>query len=349
MSAAAATAPAPSSGKPAARILKGPDKVAALLMTMAKPLVSRLLTHFEPSDIRRITRAVAELRPVQPQQLQNLIEDFADQFAAGASLIGAASEVERMLDGVLPRNEIDQIMADLLGNADRSIWERISTVSDSMLASYIQKEHPQTAAVILSKVKPACAAKVMGHLPSEFRNGLMRRMLTLKPIVDEAMRILERTLHEEFMMNFSRNVGADSHGRIADIINKMERDQMEDVLESLAQSRPKSAEILKSLLFTFDDIAKLTPKARTTLFDQVPTDKVVMSLRGTDPEFRDIILQALSARVRRMVEQELNDGQSVSAREVVEARRTITDLALDMAGRGEIELNSETDEEAFIR
>lgn len=334
---------------PANRPLRGPDRVAALLMTMAKPMVQRLLRHFEPEDIRRITRSVAELRPVPQQQIQILIEDFADQFAAGASLIGAASEVERLLDGVLPREEIDKIMADLLGNADRSIWERISTVSEATLASYMLKEHPQTAAVILSKVKPSCAAKVMGNLPREFRDGVMRRMLTLKPIVDESMRILERTLHEEFMVNFSRAVGADSHGRIADIINKMERNQMEEVLESLGQSRPKSAEILKGLLFTFDDIIKLTPKARTTLFDQVPNDKVVMALRGTDAQFRDTILQALSSRVRRMVEQELNDGQAMAAKDVIEARRTITDLALEMAGRGEIELNSETDDDAYIR
>src|SRR5690606_27581298 len=128
-----------------------------------------------------------------------------------------------------------------------------------------------------------------------------------------------------------------------------DREQMEDVLGNLATSRPKSAEILKSLLFTFDDIIKLSPKARTTLFDQVPNDKVVMSLRGTDAEFRDTILQALSSRVRRMVEQELNDGRAVPARDVTDARRFIADLALEMAGRGDIELNSESDEDVYFR
>src|SRR5690606_8907963 len=160
----------------------------------------------------------------------------------------------------------------------------------------IIKEHPQTGALILSKVKPSCAAKVMGHLPQDLRNQLMRRMLTFKPIVDETMRIIEETIHEDFMINFSRNAGADTHAKMADIINKMERDHMEDVLQSLADSRPKSAEILKSLLFTFDDIIKLLPKARTTLFDQVPNDKVVMALKGTTPEFRDVILTSLASR-----------------------------------------------------
>ena len=78
-------------------------------------------------------------------------------------------------------------MSDLLGNSSRSVWDRVSSVSENSLASYLSKEHPQTAALILSKVKPACAAKVMSQLPSSLRNELMRRVLSLKPIVDDAI------------------------------------------------------------------------------------------------------------------------------------------------------------------
>jgi flagellar motor switch protein FliG len=135
---------------------------------------------------------------------------------------------------------------------------------------------------------------------------------------------------------------------MADIINKMERDHMEDVLASLAEARPKSAEILKGLLFTFDDIVKLTPRDRTTMFDQISPDLVVLALKGTTDEFRGIVLSALSSRVRRMVEHELNGKDPVPQRDVVEARRAITDLALDMAARGEIVINSENEDEATI-
>ncbi|OYX21154.1 MAG: hypothetical protein B7Z09_00910 [Brevundimonas diminuta] len=220
---------------------------------------------------------------------------------------------------------------------------------ENTLATYIMKEHPQTAALMLSKVKPACAAKVLSFMPEDRRNGILRRMLTFKPIVDSTMQVIEKTIHEDFMMNFSRNAGADPHARMADIINKMERDDMEIVLTSLAHTRPKSAEILKGLLFTFDDIIKLTPKARTSLFDQVPNDKLVLALKGTDKDFREIILQSLGARIRRMVEQELGGSEPSAARDVAEARRTITDLALDMAGRGEIELNTGAEEDAYVR
>lgn len=340
---------AATSTKPAARPLEGSSRAAALLMAMGKPVAARVMKHFDPEEIKLITRAVAELKAVPAPQIETIIEDFASQFAGGALLIGTTGEVEKMLEGVLPPEQIGEIMADVLGNASRSVWDRISNVSESLIAAYLMKEHPQTAALILSKVKPSCAAKVMGHMPPELRNKLMRRMLTLKPMVDETMRIIEHVVHEDFVMNFSRNMGADSHAKMADIINKMERDHMEDVLNSLAESRPKSAEILKGLLFTFDDIVKLTPKARSALFDKVPNDKTVMALKGTEAEFREVILQSLSTRVRRMVEQELNSSEPAPQREVTEARRVITDLALDMAGKGEIALNSESEEDAYVR
>jgi len=333
----------------AARPLHGPDRVAALLMAMGRPVAARMMKQFQPDEIRTITRAIAEMRPVTTAQVELAIEEFATQFVAGANVVGSAGEVERMLDGVLPPEQISAIMNDVLGSTNTSIWDRISGVPESTIAAYVMKEHPQIAALILSKVKPSCAAKVLGHLPEEMRNGVMRRMLGFKTIVDETMRIIENTIHEDFMVNLARNAGGDTHARIADIINKMERDDMENVLSSLAATRPKSAEILKGLLFTFDDLINLPPRARTALFDLVPNDRTVMALKGTEPAFREVILQALGSRVRRMVEQELSSSEPASHRDVHEARRVITDLALEMAGRGEIELNSGGEDEAYVR
>ena len=330
------------------KVLKGPERVATLLFAMGKPAASRILKHFSEEEIRLVTKSAAQLGPVSPTQIEQLVEEFASNFSDGADLVGGAAHIEKLLTGILSPEQIANIMSEVVGSANKSIWERISTVSESAIASYLMKEHPQTAALILSKVKPSCAAKVMTQLPQPLRNNLMRRMLSMKPIVDETMKNIEKTLHEDFMANFSKNAGSDTHAKIADIINKMEREHMEDVLSSLSSVRPKSAEILRGLLFTFDDIVKLTPRDRTTLFDQVPPDRVVLALKGTNDEFRKVVLSALSSRVRRMIEHELNSKEPSAHRDIAEARRTITDLALEMAGRGEIVINSETEDEAYF-
>ncbi|NBJ11015.1 flagellar motor switch protein FliG [Microvirga arsenatis] len=330
------------------KVLKGPERVATLLFAMGKPAAGKILKHFSEDEIRLVTKSAAMLGPVSPTQIEQLVEEFAANFTDGADLVGGAAHIEKLLTGILSPEQIASIMNEVVGNANRSIWERISTVSESAIASYLMKEHPQTAALILSKVKPSCAAKVMAQLPQPLRNNLMRRMLSMKPIVDETMKNIEKTLHEDFMANFSKNAGADTHAKIADIINKMEREHMEDVLNNLSSVRPKSAEILRGLLFTFDDIVKLTPKDRTTLFDQVPPDRVVLALKGTNEEFRKVVLSALSSRVRRMIEHELNSKEPSAHRDIAEARRAITDLALEMAGRGEIVINSEAEDEAYF-
>ena len=155
-------------------------------------------------------------------------------------------------------------------------------------------------------------------------------------------------LHQEFNANLSRSSGGEGHARIAEIINKLDREQIDSVLQGLASTRPKAAEALKSQLFTFEDIAKLSAARPQPLFDKVTPDRMVMALKGTDAEFREVMLSSLSSRVRKMIEQELNNGQAVPARNVADARRTIADLALELAGRGEIEIRSGDGEEDLV-
>ena len=167
--------------------LRGSDKVAALLLAMGRELSGGVLKEFDPEEIKVVTRAAAELKPISTPELESIIEEFAQHFSTGPNIFGTVGELEKLLNGVLPPEQITDIISEVLGNKTKSVWERISLVSESLLANYLLKEHPQTAALVLSKVKPACAARVMSQLPSEIRHDLMRRMLSLKPVVEEAM------------------------------------------------------------------------------------------------------------------------------------------------------------------
>ena len=115
--------------------------------------------------------------------------------------------------------------------------------------------------------------------------------------------------------------------RLAEIMNKLERQQMNDILDSLMQHRPKEARRVKKLLFTFEDIAQMTAANRGKLVDQIPTERTMLALRGADPTLQDIILSCLSGRSRRMIEQELSSGAPVPQKEIMAARRAIADLS----------------------
>ena len=320
------------------RRLGADEKVATVLMTMGQGAAGRVMKHLEPVDLKTITRAMAELRPVAVTQIEELVDEFVDQFGGGTSLVGDAASVQKLLKGILPPDQIEEIMAEMEGRVNQSIWDRISSLAESALVPYLLNEHPQTMALVLSKLHPMTAAKVLGELPKELRDNVTRRMLSCKAVVDDALKLVETSLHEDFTVNLSLTGGGDVHARMADIINKMDNDDMEGVLKGLETSHPKSAEILRSLLFTFDDIVKLNSKSLSTLFDAVDNDKLVLALKGTNDTFRSTVLSTLAARTRRMVEQELASGEPATQREVNEARRGITDLALALGQKGEIEL-----------
>jgi flagellar motor switch protein FliG len=215
-----------------------------------------------------------------------------------------------------------------------------------VLAACLEKEHPQTAAFILSKLSAACGAKVVALLPRDLRNELLARMIAPEPVAEEALRIVETALQEDLLKSAAGATGADSRARIADIVNRLEPAEVEDVIQSITETQPKDAAILKKMLFTFDDLLKLSKRARAVLFDNVSTEIVVMALRGTEAAFRDAVLSSMASRARRLVESELSNGASAPQREVAKARRSIAELVLKMAQRGEIEIGSAEGEEA---
>jgi flagellar motor switch protein FliG len=329
------------------RRLQGPERVAALLLAMGKPLAERLLPHFEPSELREISRSAVALGSVPAAELEALIEEFASQFAAGLNLLVSAREIEDLLTGVMPPEQPAAAPAEpAAGTLDpAAVWDRVSQLSEAALAKYLADQHPQTAALVLSKLEPTKSAKIMTGFPPKVRDEAMRRMLASRPATEAALRIVAGALQDDLLATAAKGSGADPHERLAKIINNMDRDDMEGVLQSLGDARPKSAEILKGLLFTFEDIVALTPKARTTLLDKVPTDRLVLALKGTEAEFRETVLSGLASRARRVVESELGRNEPAAQREVTNARREIANMALDLAGRGEIQLKPEAEEQ----
>ena len=252
------------------RVLKGADKVAALLLAMGKPVAGRLLKHFDPLELRLIIRSASELGAVPTPVLEALVEEFSSHFSNGLDLLGNAGEAEQLLNGAFPPEQVADILSDVLGSSNSGMWDKLAAVPEALFATYLLKEHPQTAAYILSKLSTAAAAKISAQIPRDFRNQVMRRMLSLEPVQESTLRCVEDVLQEDLLEGGGAAAGANPHSRMANIINQLEPDQIEDVLQSAGRGRPKEAEALRELLFTFDDMLKLSSQARTTLFDKHP-------------------------------------------------------------------------------
>lgn len=322
------------------RSLKGAEKVAALLLVMGKPLASRLLGHFDAAELKVITRSAAQLGAVPIDVLEDLVEEFAGEFSNGAELLGSPDQAENLLSGVLPPEQIADIMSDVRGRSNGETWDQIATVAPPLLAEYLLAQHPQVLTLAISRLSPERAAALMELLPREARNGVTRRLLTLAPVADAALRVIETRLKQDLIVNPPVPPGAGT-SRIASIINKMSPEHAEDVMNALRVDRPTEAAALSAKIFAFDDLLTLPAKTRQALFESVPSNRIVTALSDMDAGFRANILSSLTARARRLVENELASADTPPARELAAAKRAIVDSLLQMAERGDVELRED--------
>ena len=331
--------PAVSRAKAATGTLSGTEKVAVLLLVLGKTRAARLLKKFDADELRLLTRSAADLRPVRMSDLETLVEEFAHTFSNGVNFAGTVTEVKDLLSGVMTEEQFAEVMADAPVR-EEPVWERVATLSPDALRGYLGKEHPQTVAFILSRVDSGLAANVIGTFAADVRNNLLCRMVAIKGVGEDAVKALEGALREDLLGSMS---SSSSHVGIADILNRLDKAQSEEVLKSLAEVRPEEAKAIKGMLFTFEDVAKLSQQARTAMFDQVPIERLVIALKGTEPDFQAAILSSLASRSRRMVEAELQGGNTPSQRELAEARRAIVATVLKMIAKGDIHVEAADD------
>jgi flagellar motor switch protein FliG len=327
----------PKPAQQAAAPLSGAEKVAVLLLALGKPRAAKLLKRFDPEELKVLTQLAGDLQPIGASDLEGLVEEFAQKFSSGINFVGTEKEVKSLLSDVMGEDQLAGVMSDeqeAAGELPERVWDRIAKVKDDALRAYLQKEHPQTAAMILSHIGSETAARIISTFPAQERNALLIRMLGIKKVADDAARAVENAIAEELLSKSSTG----SHAGIADILNRLDKSQSEDLLKDLAVVRPDDAKTLKGMLFTFIELVNLPAKARTLVLDQVPIEKLVAALKGTDTAFQQSILSSLAARSKRMVEAELQGGGNASERDVVEARRAIVDTVLKMMAKGEIAL-----------
>ncbi len=320
----------------------GAQKAAAVLLAMGKPSATQLLRHFTSDELRDVTRAVASLGAVTQSQIEDLVDEFAVQFAAGASLLGDEGHARALIEDAVPAEQIASLFCERAQSAGPDVWRSLGAAPEAAIAAFVKQEHPLTATFVLSRLDPSVSAQIATLLPRDLRNEILLGLIAPPELSPTTLRVLEESLADAFAGG-----GSDSAGRqrmkIAEIINNLDPVEAEDVMRVFAAARPQDARALRGMLFSFQDLPRLSQRARALLFDKVSTEIVVLALRGSDAEFREPVLSAMASRSRRLVEGELANPSSSPPAEADKARKQIVKLVLEMAQRGEIELPTNDD------
>ena len=318
------------------RTMSGPEKAALLMLSVGEDNATRLFGIMEDDEIRELSQAMANLGNVGAQMVESLLVEFAEQISSTGSMIGNYDNTERLLSKVLDGDRVGNIMEEIRGPAGRTMWEKLANVNETVLANYLKNEYPQTVAVVLSKVKPEHAARVLTLLPEPFAMEVVMRMLRMESVQKEVLEDIERTLRNEFMSNLARTNRRDSHEMMADIFNFLDRSMESRYLSALEERNKDSAERIKALMFTFEDLGKLDPGGVQTLLRNADKDKIGIALKGASAELRDMFFTNMSERAAKILREDMQSMGPVRLRDVDEAQMLMVTLAKDLAASGEI-------------
>ncbi len=318
------------------RGLSGAEKAAAFLLALGEEYSSKIFEKMTEDEILEVSQTMANLGKVSAGVIEKIFMEFAEQLSSTGSLIGSYDSTERLLRSVLGDDKVGSIMEEIRGPAGRTMWDKLGNVNEEVLANYLKNEYPQTVSVVLSKVKSDHAARVLTHLPENFAMEVINRMLKLEAVQKEVLDDVERTLREEFMTTLARTSRRDSHELMAEIFNSMDRTREQKFMELLDVKNHDSAEKIRSLMFTFEDLLRVDPTGVQTILRNIQKEKLPIALKGSSDAIKDLFFANMSERASKIMKEDMASMGPVRLKDVEEAQQHIVTVAKRLADKEEI-------------
>jgi flagellar motor switch protein FliG len=260
--------------------MTGPQRAAVILLALGAEYGKPIWDSLDEDEIRVVTHAMVQLGNIEADAVEELILDFVGNLSAAGAVSGSFDRTAQLLSQLLPPQQVAALMDEIKGSASRSMWQRLSHIDPEVLANYLRNEYPQTVAVILSRIRPDHAARVLAILPDEFAIDVVNRMLKIDNVQKEALEHIEETLKSEFVTTVSQTSRRDAHKAMAEVFNAFDRHTEGRFLTALDQTNRDAAKKIRALMFTFEDLSKLDPGSVQTLMRQVDRDTLGRAHKG---------------------------------------------------------------------
>ncbi|QEX18281.1 flagellar motor switch protein FliG [Hypericibacter terrae] len=319
-----------------------------MMLSVGEEGAQQLFALMDEDEIKEVSQTMANLGMIHSSVVEQLFVEFANRMTSTGSLHGSFESTERLLMKVLDKDKVNAIMDEIRGPAGRTMWDKLGNVNEVVLANYLKNEYPQTVTVVLSKVKPDHAARVLTHLPEAFAMEVVMRMLRMEAVQRDVLDDVERTLRNEFMTNLARTNRRDAHELVAEIFNNLDRNTEGRFMSSLEERNRDSAERIKALMFTFEDLGNLDPGGVQTLLRAVEKDKLGTALKGASEDLRELFFSNMSERAGKMLREDMAAMGPVRLRDVDEAQQAMVQIAKDLSAKGEIILSDKKGEDELI-
>ena len=328
----------------------GVQKAAILLIALGPEKSANIFKHLKEDEIEELTLEIANTRSVSPQTKEAVLEEFyqvclAQQYIAEGG-IGYAKE---LLDKALGEEQAQIVITKLTASLQVRPFEFVRKTDPSQVLNFIQDEHPQTIAMILSYLSAGQAAMILGSLAPEKQADVAKRIAlmdrTSPDVIKEVESVLERKLASLANQDYTIVGGVDA---IVNILNTVDRGTEKHIMESLEIEEPELADEIRKKMFVFEDILLLDDRAIQRVLRDVDNNDLEIALKGSNEEVKSVVLKNLSKRLAAMIEEDIEFMGPVRMKDVEEAQQKIVAIIRKLEDNAEIVISRGGGDEVIV-
>jgi len=318
--------------------MDGKTKAAILMIGLGTEASANVFKLLSDNDVELITAKIASLSSVEPRISEAVFEEFYEMIKAQEYIsLGGIEFAKELLQSALGDVRAMEIIKKIQRMLQVKGFNVLKQVDSTQLLTFIQKEHPQTIALVLTQLEPLQAANVLTELPEDLRNDVVIRFAAMERVSQEMINTVEQILEER--IDFSQQ-GSQFGGvrAAADIINLVGSTVERSILEAISAKDPKLATEIKNLMFVFEDILYLDDRTIQMILRDVDQKDLAMALKGVVEEVQEKIFKNISERGATIIREEMEYAGPVRLREVETAQQAILDVIRKKEELGEIQL-----------
>ena len=328
----------------------GIQKAAILLIALGPEKSASIFKHLKEDEIEELTLEIANTRSVSPQTKESVLNEFyqvclAQQYIAEGG-IGYAKE---LLDKALGSDKAQEVITKLTASLQVRPFEFVRKTDPSQVLNFIQDEHPQTIAMILSYLSPAQSAMILGALTPEKQADVAKRIAkmdrTSPDVIKEVERVLERKLSSLINHDYTIVGVLDA---IVGILNTVDRGTEKHIMESLEIEEPELADEIRKKMFVFEDILLLDDRAIQRVLRDVDNNDLAVALKGANEEVQNVIFKNLSKRLAAMIREDMEFMGPVRMKDVEEAQQKIVGIIRKLEDSAEIVISRGGGDEIIV-
>ncbi|MCR5154460.1 MAG: flagellar motor switch protein FliG [Lachnospiraceae bacterium] len=318
--------------------LNGVQKAAILLITLGPEKSSKVFKHLKEEEIEQLTLEIANTRTVSQSLKEEVLDEFYEVCLAQQYIAeGGINYAKDLLEKALGNDKAIEVIGKLTASLQVRPFEFIRKTDASQLLNFIQDEHPQTIALILSYLSTQQAAAIISSLSPDKQADVAKRIAqmdrTSPDIIKEVERILERKLASLVNQDYTIAGGVDA---IVDIMNTLDRGTEKHIMETLEIDEPELADEIRRKMFVFEDILTLDDKSIQRVLREVDNNELAMALKSANEEVQNAIFNNLSKRLASMIREDMDYMGPVRMKDVEEAQQKIVNIIRKLEDSAEI-------------